>query len=389
MNVRTADVAASSHCQSSTASSTSPGRAASSDRQASATRRGSTGPAASSSSSAAASARRCGVGQRVEPVEHGLRAGRAAPRTSSPPPPPWAARGGQASRRPRRPPPAAPSCRRRRRPRRTRRAGVPGHRGPPAATGAPLPVRRSHARAPSGDARRNAAPSQAGVIPFRPRHRGILRVADEVGVSTSTSGRTMQMRSKWLGALLSAVVVGMVMPAAALAAKPAATTGTPAKLTYQSVRLNGVGRSEQAEHDLLLPVRDDDRARDADRAVPGRQRRQGRARPHRRHGPRAGHEVLLPARRPQQLGHGARQAALVHDQEAAARPLAGRDPEPGARQEHGDAGQGHPVRHGQRRPQGRPAVQRVAVHAPVPERVQRAGHRRERQLRVPAAERAR
>jgi hypothetical protein len=49
----------------------------------------------------------------------------------------------------------------------------------------------------------------------------------------------MQMRSKWLGALLSAVVVGMVMPAAALAAKPAATTGTPAKLTYQSVRLRG------------------------------------------------------------------------------------------------------------------------------------------------------
>jgi hypothetical protein len=47
------------------------------------------------------------------------------------------------------------------------------------------------------------------------------------------------MRSKWLGALLSAVVVGMVMPAAALAAKPAATTGTPTKLTFQSVRLRG------------------------------------------------------------------------------------------------------------------------------------------------------
>jgi hypothetical protein len=49
----------------------------------------------------------------------------------------------------------------------------------------------------------------------------------------------MQMRSKWLGALLSAVVAGMVMPAAALAAKPAATTGTVTKLTYQSVRLRG------------------------------------------------------------------------------------------------------------------------------------------------------
>ena len=47
------------------------------------------------------------------------------------------------------------------------------------------------------------------------------------------------MRSKWLGALLSAVVVGMMMPAAALAAKPAATTGTVAKLTFSSVRLRG------------------------------------------------------------------------------------------------------------------------------------------------------
>jgi hypothetical protein len=49
----------------------------------------------------------------------------------------------------------------------------------------------------------------------------------------------MQMRSKWLGALLSAVAVGMVMPAAALAATPAATTGTPSKLTFSSVRLRG------------------------------------------------------------------------------------------------------------------------------------------------------
>lgn len=47
------------------------------------------------------------------------------------------------------------------------------------------------------------------------------------------------MRSKWLGALLSAFVVGMVMPAAALAATPAATTGTVTKLTYQSVRMRG------------------------------------------------------------------------------------------------------------------------------------------------------
>ena len=54
------------------------------------------------------------------------------------------------------------------------------------------------------------------------------------------------------------------------------------------------------------------------------------------HGPRAGHEVLLPGRRPQQLGHGARQAALVHDPQAAARRVAGRNAEPGAGQAHGD-----------------------------------------------------
>ena len=47
------------------------------------------------------------------------------------------------------------------------------------------------------------------------------------------------MRSKWLGALLSAVVVGMVMPAAALAATPAATTGAVSKVTFSSVHLKG------------------------------------------------------------------------------------------------------------------------------------------------------
>ena len=40
------------------------------------------------------------------------------------------------------------------------------------------------------------------------------------------------MRSKGLGALLSAVVLGIVMPAAALAATPAATTGTVSKVTF-------------------------------------------------------------------------------------------------------------------------------------------------------------
>ena len=47
------------------------------------------------------------------------------------------------------------------------------------------------------------------------------------------------MRSKWLGALLSAVVVGMVMPAAALAAAPAATTGAVSKVTFSTVHLKG------------------------------------------------------------------------------------------------------------------------------------------------------
>jgi hypothetical protein len=47
------------------------------------------------------------------------------------------------------------------------------------------------------------------------------------------------MRSKGLGALLSAAVIGLVMPAAAFAAKPAVTTGAAANVTFQSARLNG------------------------------------------------------------------------------------------------------------------------------------------------------
>ena len=47
------------------------------------------------------------------------------------------------------------------------------------------------------------------------------------------------MRSKGLGALLSATVLGLVMPAAALAAKPAATTGAVSKVTFSSVHLKG------------------------------------------------------------------------------------------------------------------------------------------------------
>ena len=48
------------------------------------------------------------------------------------------------------------------------------------------------------------------------------------------------MRSKGLGALvLSAAAIGLVTPASALAAKPAATTGGAANVTFQSARLNG------------------------------------------------------------------------------------------------------------------------------------------------------
>jgi hypothetical protein len=48
------------------------------------------------------------------------------------------------------------------------------------------------------------------------------------------------MPSKGLGALvLSAVVIGLAMPASALAARPAATTGGAANITFQSARLNG------------------------------------------------------------------------------------------------------------------------------------------------------
>ena len=47
------------------------------------------------------------------------------------------------------------------------------------------------------------------------------------------------MRSKGLGALLSAVVLGLVIPAAALAATPAATTGAVSKVTFSTARLKG------------------------------------------------------------------------------------------------------------------------------------------------------
>jgi hypothetical protein len=48
------------------------------------------------------------------------------------------------------------------------------------------------------------------------------------------------MRSKGFGALaLSGAVIGLVLPASALAAKPAVTTGGVSKVTFSSARLNG------------------------------------------------------------------------------------------------------------------------------------------------------
>ena len=48
------------------------------------------------------------------------------------------------------------------------------------------------------------------------------------------------MRSKGLGALvLSAAMIGLAVPASALAAKPAVTTGGAGSITFSSARLNG------------------------------------------------------------------------------------------------------------------------------------------------------
>ena len=47
------------------------------------------------------------------------------------------------------------------------------------------------------------------------------------------------MRSKGLAALVAGAALGLVLPSAALAAKPAVTTGGVKKLTFQSARLHG------------------------------------------------------------------------------------------------------------------------------------------------------
>jgi hypothetical protein len=88
----------------------------------------------------------------------------------------------------------------------------------------------------------------------------------------------MQMRSKGLGALLSAVVLGLVVPSAALAATPAATTGAVSKVTFSSVHLKGsVDPNKQAttyyfQYGTTIAL--------GTQTAPGRgrQRRQGRPR---------------------------------------------------------------------------------------------------------------
>ena len=193
------------------------------------------------------------------------------------------------------------------------------------------------------------------------------------------------MRSKWLGALLSAVVVGMVMPAAALAAKPAATTGAVSKVTFSSVHLKGsVDPNKQAttyyfQYGTTIALGTQTApfaAGNGDKAVRAAAST---------HGPRAGHEVLLPGRRPQQLGHGARQAAFVHDQKqplgvslvATPNPV---PPSTRRRTVKGTlSGTGNAGRKVVLQSSAWPYTLRL------PERVQRAGHQRDRQLRVPAA----
>ena len=86
------------------------------------------------------------------------------------------------------------------------------------------------------------------------------------------------MRSKGYTALvLGAVAVGLLMPASALAAKPAVTTGGASKVTFGSAQLNGSVDPNERGHHLLLPVRHDDRARQQHRRDPRGRGRQGRA----------------------------------------------------------------------------------------------------------------
>ena len=191
---------------------------------------------------------------------------------------------------------------------------------------------------------------------------GFAVLRTKVRVRTSKSGRTTTMRNKGLGALvLSAAALGLAMPASALAAKPTVTTGGVSGVSFQGARLNGRVDAEQGGDDLLVlygtTIAFGSETAPADA---GGGNRPPPARRHRR--ARPGDEVLLPDRRQEQLGHRARQAALVRHAPAAARRLARGGPEPGQGEQLGNDAVRHADRHQQRRPQGGPAGQRVAVH---------------------------
>ena len=141
---------------------------------------------------------------------------------------------------------------------------------------------------------------------------------------------------------------------------------------------------ERGGHDLLLRVRDHAQLH---RQRPGPARERGQRQPprgrrRRRRRPRAGHDLPLPARRPQQAGRAAGRGPDVPHQAPAARALARRHAEPGrAGRAHDDRGRA--VGHGQRRAADRAAEQPVPVHAGLPERVQRPAHQPGRDLLVP------
>ena len=193
------------------------------------------------------------------------------------------------------------------------------------------------------------------------------------------------MRSKGLGALLSAVVIGLVMPAAALAAKPAATTGAVSKVTFSSAHLKGsVDPNKQATNYYFqygttialgtqtAPVA----AGNGDKAVRAAADLTGLA-------PVTKYYYRVVAQNNSGTALGKRRSFTTRKQPLGVSLAATPNPVPARHSATKLVGHAH--RHRQRRPQGRPAVQPVAVHPGLPERRQRAGHQRDRRLLVPAA----
>ena len=115
------------------------------------------------------------------------------------------------------------------------------------------------------------------------------------------------MRSKGLGALvLSAVVVGLFVPASALAAKPAVTTGAAANVTFNSARVNGRVDPNNEATQYYVQYGTTIAFGTETAQVAGRRRGEPRRRQRRHRRPGAADALLLPVRRPQRLGHDAR-----------------------------------------------------------------------------------